>query len=83
MLAGLTETAATIFMLHRFAVPELSIEGHSPAAVREILAALRKRRFEPISLHELFRRLKDGEPLRRAVAFTIDDGYFDHARVNA
>jgi peptidoglycan/xylan/chitin deacetylase (PgdA/CDA1 family) len=83
MLAGLTETAATIFMLHRFAVPELSIEGHSPAAVREILAALRKRRFEPISLHELFRRLKDGEPLRRAVAFTIDDGYFDHARVGA
>lgn len=83
MLAALTETSATIFMLHRFAVPELSIEGHSPNTVRAILAALRRLRFEPISLHEMFRRLKDGEPLRRAVAFTIDDGYFDHARVGA
>ena len=83
MLAGLTETSATIFMLHRFAVPELSIEGHPPQTVRAILTDLRKRRFEPISLHELFRKLKDGEPLRRAVAFTIDDGYFDHARVGA
>ena len=83
MLAGLTETSATIFMLHRFAVPELSIEGHPPQTVRAILAALRKRRFEPISLHDLFRKLKHGEPLRRAVAFTIDDGYFDHARVAA
>jgi peptidoglycan/xylan/chitin deacetylase (PgdA/CDA1 family) len=83
MLAGMTKTSATIFMLHRFAVPELSIEGHSPQAVRAILAGLRKRRFEPISLHYLFRKLKEGEPLRRAVAFTIDDGYFDHARVAA
>ena len=83
MLAGLTETSVTVFMLHRFAVPELSIEGHSPKAVGAILAALRKRRFNLISLHELFRKLKDGEPLHRAVAFTIDDGYFDHASVAA
>jgi peptidoglycan/xylan/chitin deacetylase (PgdA/CDA1 family) len=83
MLAGLTQTPATIFMLHRFAMPELSIEGHAPRTVRAILAGLRKRRFEPISLHELFRKLKEGEPLRRAVAFTIDDGYFDHARIGA
>ena len=62
MLAGLTETSATIFMLHRFAVPELSIEGHSPQTVRAILAALRKRRFEPICLHDLFRKLKQVLP---------------------
>jgi peptidoglycan/xylan/chitin deacetylase (PgdA/CDA1 family) len=83
MLAGLTATSATIFMLHRFSVPELSIEGHSPEKVGAILAALRKRGFKPISLHELFRKLRDGEPLRRAVAFTIDDGYFEHASVGA
>ncbi len=83
ILAGLTETSATVFMLHRFAVPELSIEGHSPEAVGAILAALRKRRFNLISLHELFRKLRDGEPLNRAVVFTIDDGYFDHASVAA
>jgi len=83
MLAGLTGTSATVFMLHRFAVPELSIEGHSPEAVGAILAELRKRRFNLISLHELFRKLRDGEPLNRAVVFTIDDGYFDHASVGA
>ena len=83
LLASLTETPATIFMLHRFAVPELSLEGHSPEAVGAILAGLRKRRFNPISLHDLFCKLRDGEPLHRAVAFTIDDGYFDHASVGA
>ena len=83
VLAGLTDTSATVFMLHRFAVPELSIQGHSPVAVGAILAALRKRRFNLISLHDLFRKLKAGEPLQRAVVFTIDDGYFDHARVGA
>lgn len=83
LLADLTDTSATVFMLHRFAVPELSIEGHSPEAVGAILAELRKRRFNLISLHELFRKLRDGEPLNRAVVFTIDDGYFDHASVGA
>jgi peptidoglycan/xylan/chitin deacetylase (PgdA/CDA1 family) len=83
MIASLTGTQATIFMLHRFAVPELSIAGHPPAIVRAILAELRRQRFEPVSLHDLFRKLRDGEPLGRAVAFTIDDGYFDHARVGA
>ena len=82
-LAALTETSVTVFMLHRFAVPELSIEGHHPDTVREILTGLRKRGFTPLSLHELFLKLRDGEPVRRAVAFTIDDGYFDHARVGA
>ena len=81
LLAGLTETSATIFMLHRFAVPELLVEGYSRQGVRAILAGLRKRRFELISVHDLFRKLRDGEPLRRAVAFTMDDGYFDQARV--
>ena len=83
ILAGLTGASATVFMLHRFAVPDFEIDGHSPQALRTILAGLRKRRFDLMSLHELFRKLRDGEPLRRAVVFTMDDGYFEQGRVGA
>jgi peptidoglycan/xylan/chitin deacetylase (PgdA/CDA1 family) len=68
-------------MLHRFSCPDRQVVGHSPAAVRKALGRLRKQRYDLISLHEMFRRLKAGEDLSRAVAFTIDDGYFDHAAI--
>ena len=68
-------------MLHRFSSPENGIVGHDPVAVRTILAHLRKEGFDLISLEEMFRRLRCGEPLRRAIAFTIDDGYFDHGLI--
>ena len=80
-LASLTGTCASIFMLHRFSSPEDGVEGHDPAKLREILSHLRRQGYDLISLEEMFRRLRDGEPLRRAVAFTIDDGYFDHGEV--
>jgi peptidoglycan/xylan/chitin deacetylase (PgdA/CDA1 family) len=51
--------------------------------LREILGQLRKRRYNLMPLEEVFRRLREGQPMERAVAFTIDDGYFDHARVGA
>ncbi len=82
-LARLTQTDATIFMLHRFSVPDHGINGHNPVALRRNLEFLRKRRYELMPLHELFSRLREGMPLKRAVAFTIDDGYFDHAQVAA
>jgi peptidoglycan/xylan/chitin deacetylase (PgdA/CDA1 family) len=75
---------ATVFMLHRFRDPERGIEGTDPAFVRRALGLLRRRRFEFVSLADLFRRLQgDGPPLRRAIAFTIDDGYADHAEIAA
>lgn len=74
---------ASIFMLHRFHSPEFGVEGHDPKALRLALAYLRKSRYETISLAELFSRLKEGKPIRGAVAFTIDDGYLDHAHVAA
>ena len=80
-LARLTQTRATIFMAHRFSVPELGVSGEDPQALRRILAELRKRRYNLISIEELFRRLRDNEPLERAVVFTIDDGYFDQGHV--
>lgn len=75
---------AAIFMLHRFAQPELGVRGHNPQALREVLAWLRQERYELVSLSDLFGRLSRGEQsFRRAVCFTIDDGYLDHATVGA
>jgi peptidoglycan/xylan/chitin deacetylase (PgdA/CDA1 family) len=82
-LSAMTDTQATIFMLHRFLAPELGVQGLSPETLRENLVYLRKHRFDLISLEEMFRRLQEGIPLKGAIAFTIDDGYFDHGRVGA
>jgi peptidoglycan/xylan/chitin deacetylase (PgdA/CDA1 family) len=81
ILAGLTGTRASIFMLHRFSDPEHGVSGHSPEVLRAILSHLRKQHYDLLPLQELFLRLKEGRPLKRAVAFTIDDGYFDHGRI--
>jgi peptidoglycan/xylan/chitin deacetylase (PgdA/CDA1 family) len=75
---------ATIFMLHRFALPELGVWGDQPEQLRSGLAYLRRHGHVLISLEEIFQRLSQGTPLpRRAVAFTIDDGYFDQVEIAA
>jgi peptidoglycan/xylan/chitin deacetylase (PgdA/CDA1 family) len=71
-------------MLHRFNHPARGVRGHDVDALRVTLAWLRRERFQLLSLVDVFRRLQDGAPpLERAVAFTIDDGYADHAEVAA
>lgn len=58
--------------------------GHEPAAVRAVLAYLRRARYPLLPLAELVQRLVgEGPPVNGAVAFTIDDGYADHAEVAA
>jgi peptidoglycan/xylan/chitin deacetylase (PgdA/CDA1 family) len=75
---------ATIFMLHRLRHPELGNEGHDPEVLRKLLSYLRRDRYALLPLDEIFARLQDGgQPLRRAVAFTLDDGYVDQAAVAA
>jgi peptidoglycan/xylan/chitin deacetylase (PgdA/CDA1 family) len=82
-LAHFTNSEATIFMAHRFCIPELGISGHDPKSLCRILAELRKRQYNLISIGEIFRRIREQEPLERAVAFTIDDGYYDAGHVAA
>jgi peptidoglycan/xylan/chitin deacetylase (PgdA/CDA1 family) len=82
-LSALTRTQATIFMLHRFAVPYLGIPGHDPKALRRNLDSIRKAGYVFLSLEDLLQRLRSGETVTRAVAFTIDDGYFDQAEIAA
>ena len=73
-----------IFMFHRFEHPDRGIEGHDPGSVRTFLENLRATGYELISLREGIRRLEGkDQPLKKAVAFTIDDGYADHAEVAA
>lgn len=75
----------SIFTLHRFADPELGVGGHDPAALRDHLAYLRRYRYRLLSLAEVLRRVEDGyaDSTAPAVAFTVDDGYADFARVAA
>jgi peptidoglycan/xylan/chitin deacetylase (PgdA/CDA1 family) len=83
VLSTLTNTQATIFMFHRFSVPELGISGHDPQTLRRTLAHLRRQHYNILSLQDLLQKLLEGAPLGRAVAFTIDDGYFDQAQIAA
>jgi len=78
----LTQGVASIFMLHRFADPALGTGGHEPEVLRRRLGMLRRHHFELLPLADLVVRLQDGDPpLKKAVAFTVDDGYADFVRV--
>jgi peptidoglycan/xylan/chitin deacetylase (PgdA/CDA1 family) len=60
------------------------VEGLDPAVLEKRLSYLRRHGYELVGLEELFRRLAgEGAPLRRVVAFTIDDGYLEHATIAA
>jgi peptidoglycan/xylan/chitin deacetylase (PgdA/CDA1 family) len=84
LFSGLTRDRVMIVMMHRFRDPERRVDGHDPAELRRALAHLRRERYQLVALEDPFRRAAgNGPPLRRAVAFTIDDGYLDHATVAA
>jgi glycosyltransferase involved in cell wall biosynthesis/peptidoglycan/xylan/chitin deacetylase (PgdA/CDA1 family) len=75
---------AVIFMLHRFSLPDLGIEGHDPSEIKQALEYLRHDGYQLISLAELLERASGhGPPLHRGVVFTMDDGYFDQSTIAA
>jgi len=83
MFAPFARRRGIVFMLHRFRTPEHPHEGYESAAVRRALAHLRRERYNILSVEELLRHAIEERVPDRAVAFTIDDGYFEHATVAA
>jgi hypothetical protein len=81
--ASLTHGVAPIFMLHRFRDVEAGNGGHDPQVLRANLSWLRAKNFSLLSLTELLDRLAEGAPIKRAISFTVDDGYADFAHVAA
>jgi peptidoglycan/xylan/chitin deacetylase (PgdA/CDA1 family) len=69
-------------MLHRFVGADRAPDGFDPATLRAFLAFLRREGYELVDLRTIIRGLGgEGPALRRAVAFTIDDGYAEQASV--
>ena len=83
LLSPFTREQVSVFMLHRLHAPESGVFGHTAEFLQEMLDRLRRDRYEFISLDRLSARMTgaDPRPLRRAVAFTIDDGYADQAQM--
>lgn len=72
---------ASVFMLHRFNCPELGVKGHDPAFVGQCMAALHQRGYQLVTVDDILKGLQTGQPLQKAVSFTVDDGYLDQALV--
>lgn len=73
---------APILMLHRFADHALGNGGHAPGTLHRNLEFLRRHRFDLVALADLVAKLERGDPLvSKQVAFTVDDGYADFAKV--
>ena len=84
LLRGVLRERGAIFMLHRFECPERGVAGHDPEILRRSLEGIRREGREVLPLRDVFYRLRgEGPPLDGALAFTIDDGYADHAEVAA
>jgi peptidoglycan/xylan/chitin deacetylase (PgdA/CDA1 family) len=81
---ALPGTHLSVFTLHRFAVPDLGVPGHDPGQLADTLEQLRRNRIAILPLGTVIEAVRHQTPLpRRAVVFTIDDGYFDLAEVGA
>jgi peptidoglycan/xylan/chitin deacetylase (PgdA/CDA1 family) len=73
-------------MLHRFADPELGIEGHDPQGLKDILAYLRACHVRIDTVDAVMQRAIEVPAIERAhdaptVAITVDDGFDDVARI--
>lgn len=79
-----TNDLAAIFTLHRIHDPAHGIHGHTPEFLRTTLHYLKQEGYNFVSLEDVYRRLR-GEipPLRKAVVFTMDDGFIDQATIAA
>ncbi|WP_166259613.1 polysaccharide deacetylase family protein [Marinobacter salicampi] len=80
VMQPLRRRVVPVFLLHRFADNALNIHGHCPDHLEAVLIYLRANGYTVISVRELVHAMLDHRPLpERAVAFTLDDGFYDQA----
>ena len=78
LVRPLVRGADTILTLHRFADAAGGVRGQDIAALRSDLAYLRKNRYDLVGVSEIVTRFVDRvSGSRSAIAFTVDDGYYD------
>lgn len=72
-----------VFMLHRFSTPDGLVKGHESHRVAEALEFLRRNGYRVLSIDSLVEQALLGSVPDRAVAFTIDDGYYEQGQIAA
>ncbi|MEP4546054.1 MAG: polysaccharide deacetylase family protein [Saccharospirillum sp.] len=82
LMSGIRNQCVPVFMFHRMQDKALGVHGHQPDTLRAALSYVRENHFQPISIRTLVDHLNQGTPLpEKAVAFTMDDGFYDQAEI--
>ena len=75
---------AVIFMLHRMSSSNVIEQGHSAEFLDQALRHLKQKGYNLVSLEDIYKNINEGgPPLEKAIAFTLDDGFIDQAKVAA
>lgn len=82
LMDPLRDQCVPVFMLHRIADTQHNISGHSLEHIERALQYLKSHGYHGISIRQLVDALRNGTPLpHRAVAFTMDDGFYEQAEL--
>lgn len=80
LMLPLRRQVVPVFLMHRFADDNRGIRGHSLSHLEDALGYLKRRGYHIISLRNLVESVLSNTPLPdKAVAFTLDDGFYDQA----
>ncbi len=80
ILSNINQHQSFIFMLHRIQDPLSGItQGHDPSFIQECIQTLRDKGFQIVTVDDIVAANLAGKPLKKAAAFTLDDGYLDQA----
>lgn len=76
------QPGVTVFLCHRFDVTESIDPGEPSETIVAMLEWLRRNRIDLVSVRRVVDWCRGGDaPARRAVAFTLDDGYVDQGSI--